>query len=96
MKTIIDWSWTEAFDKFGFNDGDGINYTDDVANFIEAEGYTVECEQWGCHNYMIQSVKLPNNVELLNPDKFQIGYDEPHKYLPLWLVKKLYSKFPNE
>ena len=29
--STIDWSWEEAFDKFGFGDGDGLVMTDTVA-----------------------------------------------------------------
>ena len=36
MKTLVEWCWSEAFDKFGFNDGDGLNFTDEVACFIES------------------------------------------------------------
>ena len=49
----IDWVWEEAFDKFGFGDGDGWNGTGLVAEFIEDKGYEVECDHWGIHNYMI-------------------------------------------
>ena len=28
------WTWEEAFDKFGFNDGDGLVMTYEVADFI--------------------------------------------------------------
>ena len=95
MKTLVEWCWSEAFDKFGFNDGDGLNFTDEVACFIESLGYEVECEHWGIHNYMVQSIKCPTNGELMDQDKFQIGYDEPEKYLPSALVKKLQEKFPD-
>ena len=30
-RIIIEWSWEEAFSKWGFNDGDGIVMTDEVA-----------------------------------------------------------------
>mgnify|MGYP003631041730 CR=1 FL=1 len=39
MKTLVEWCWSEAFDKFGFNDGDGLNFTDEVAIFIESLRY---------------------------------------------------------
>ena len=35
-------SWSEAFDKFGFNDGDGQVETNQVCDVLEAAGYTVE------------------------------------------------------
>ena len=46
-REVIEWEWEEAFDKFGFGDGDGWNGTDSVAEFIQGKGYEVECDHWG-------------------------------------------------
>jgi hypothetical protein len=43
---------------------------------------------------MVQSIKCPTNGELMDQDKFEIGYDEPERYLPSALIKKLQDKFP--
>ena len=51
------WSWTDAFDKFGFNDGDGLVMTEHVANALRAKGYAVKTEPWGFHNTTITSIK---------------------------------------
>lgn len=56
-KTIITWTWGEAFSKFGFGDGDLWNGTHEVGGEIESLGYEVECDTWGCHNYMIVDIK---------------------------------------
>ena len=87
----IYWEWEEAFDKFGFGDGDGWNGTDIVADFIQDKGYEVECDHWGIHNYMIFDIKLRGeSIYTKDVDK---GYDKPSDYLPRGLVKDLQEKF---
>jgi hypothetical protein len=39
MIETTEWYWGEAFSKFGFQDGDGLNMTDRVAHVIENLGY---------------------------------------------------------
>jgi hypothetical protein len=56
-RVYITWEWEQAFDKFGFGDGDGWNGTHEVEDEIESLGYEVECDSWGCHNYMIMDIK---------------------------------------
>ena len=51
------WSWTEAFDKFGFGDGDGQIGTYAVEDVLNDAGYAVETTQWGMHNTIISSIK---------------------------------------
>ena len=91
----IEWDWEEAFDKFGFGDGDGWNGTEIVADFIESLGYGVVCDQWGIHNYMIMDLTVwcgPIYISIL-PDHISRGYDNPHGYLPRDLVQQLETKF---
>ncbi len=71
----LDWSWTEAFDKFGFNDGDGQVMTEHVADILRFAGYTVLVEPWGFHNVTIASIKL-GGVEQIPFDHITFGYDE--------------------
>lgn len=86
-KTVY-WDWREAFSKFGFDDGDGWNGTDLVAAFIrEKYGVKVECQPWGCHNYMIQDVKMDG--ESLIPEGFEIGYEDPDGWMPPKWVEDL-------
>ena len=55
---IIHWEITDAFAKFGFADGDGHNFTDDVAAAIEAAGpYRCPRQIWGLHNYVIEAIE---------------------------------------
>tara|TARA_S200002703_G_C3691366_1_gene212318 strand:+ start:105 stop:494 length:390 start_codon:yes stop_codon:yes gene_type:complete len=56
-RVYITWQWEEAFDKFGFGDGDGWNGTHEVEGELESLGYEVETDSWGCHNYMIMDIK---------------------------------------
>ncbi|MYH40383.1 MAG: hypothetical protein F4150_01045 [Chloroflexi bacterium] len=56
-RRIIDWEIEEAFSKFGFGDGDGPNFTDEVASAIEAAGpYRCRMQIWGLHNYGIEAI----------------------------------------
>ena len=93
MKTIIDWSWTEAFDKFGFEDGDGWNGTDLVISYLQREGYEVESSTWGPHNYMVDQITDKDGNDLINKN-VRIGYDNPREYLPQPLVESLDKEFP--
>ena len=94
-REVIEWEWEEAFDKFGFGDGDGWNGTDIVADFIESLGYETERDVWGIHNYVIMDVTVkcgPIYISIL-PDHISRGYDNPHGYLPRDLVQQLETKF---
>lgn len=101
-QTIISWSWTEAFDKFGFDDGDGPNFTGQVADFLESLGFDVECERWGIHNIIIRHLSY-NGIDLLalpvDRDEYgdgrvpELGYDNPREYLRPGLVAALDRQF---
>lgn len=90
-KKVIYWEWEEAFDKFGFDDGDGPNFTDEVASFLRGLGYEVECDHWGIHNYMIFKVEGSDGTDLL--EGVEVGYDNPRQYLPAYLVEQLDHQF---
>lgn len=90
----IYFDWREAFDKFGFDDGDGWNGTDLVSDFIEKEfKVKTECDGWGCHNYMIMSVKDKDDKELIPEENFSHGYDEPDVWMPKAWVEALDNHF---
>ena len=56
-RSIIDWEISEAFSKFGFEDGDGPNFTNEVVAAIEAAGpYRCRMQSWGLHNYAIDAI----------------------------------------
>lgn len=84
------WSWEEAFSKFGFNDGDGDVYTDEVVAVLENAGYKACAEKWGIHNVVISSIEK-DGVELI-PDDVGLGYGDPRKYLPAEIVTLLDEK----
>ena len=89
------WEWVEAFSKFGFNDGDGIIGTWLIADILAREGYAINIGKWGVHNIMISSLRK-NGTEFM-PDAltdYRIGYDNPHLYLPIEIIKLLDEAFP--
>ena len=85
--SIIPWNWEEAFDKFGFGDGDGQVMTHTVAIVLQRAGYSVEHHTWGLHNDIITSIKH-KGVELI-PDTANVGYHDPRVYLPEAIVTLL-------
>ena len=93
MKTVIEWEWEEAFEKFGFGDGDGPNFTDEVAEYLEELGYKAECGTAGMHNYMIFNLYDASGKDVLEG----MGQDDNiREILPEDVVAKLDSKFPKE
>ena len=86
------WTWEEAFEKFGFEDGDGLIMTETVANTLRAAGYIVIVEPWGCHNITIASIKR-GEKEII-PLKANLGYDDPRTYLPKKIIGLLDAAFP--
>jgi hypothetical protein len=88
--TCHEWTWEEAFDKFGFGDGDGLVMTDSVARVLIDAGYAVESRKWGLHNVIITSIKL-DGIEQM-PEGATVGYDDPRSYLPAAIVALLDAK----
>ena len=77
-KTTIEWEITEAFAKFGFDGGDGPNFTGFVQAAIEGAGpYVCEASSYGSHNYMIFSIWEAGGGD--EPVAVFDGYD-----LPAW------------
>ena len=91
---LHEWTWAEAFDKFGFGDGDGLVMTSAVADILIAAGYAVETAHWGLHNVIITSIKR-DGVEQI-PAGTKIGYDDPRGYLPADIAILLDSKVTGE
>ena len=91
---LHEWTWAEAFDKFGFGDGDGLVMTSAVADILIEAGYAVETAHWGLHNVIITSIKR-DGVEQI-PAGTQIGYDDPRGYLPADIAILLDSKVTGE
>jgi hypothetical protein len=91
--TDVDWSWDEAFDKFGFADGDGVVMTEHVADALRNAGYLVKVEPWGCHNITIASITSMAGRELIPFDRISFGYDDPRDYLPKRIITLLDAAF---
>lgn len=87
------WTWTDAFNKYGYGDGDAEVMTDNVADELRKAGYNVDTNRWGLHNVVIQSIKK-DGVELIPFDRIVFGYDDPRGYLPEELVQHLDQKLP--
>jgi hypothetical protein len=87
-----EWSWEEAFDKFGFEDGDGLVMTDHVADFLRSTGLSVTVQQYGFHNLVITDIE--RDGQSLIPETAQRGYDDPRDYLPDDIVDDLDRRFP--
>ena len=79
-RSIIDWEITEAFSKFGFGDGDGPNFTDEVVAVIEAAGpYRCRTQAWGLHNYAIEAIE-----EEVEPGRWGTVAEFGGDALPAW------------
>jgi len=89
--TDCSWHWEEAFDKFGFNDGDGLVMTDVVANALRAHGYLVETHIWGWHNVIITKISR-DGISCIRDTAF-IGYDKPRDYLTEEVIAILDAAF---
>lgn len=89
------WSWTEAFEKFGFNDGDGQVETWQVEAVLAKAGYAVTVEDWGWHNTVIASIKHDGREQIPHDDPgVTFGYDDPRDYLPAEIVTLLDRELP--
>lgn len=91
-KADVQWEWEEAFDKFGFMDGDGLVETQTVADVLTDAGYEVVVEEWGMHNTIITEIKKQGRSQIRK--KAIVGYDDPRGYLPKRLIKLLDKEFP--
>ena len=88
------WNWEEAFDKFGFDDGDGQVMTDTVADVLRDAGYAVEAHPWGLHNIVITSIRKDGAEQI--PEGTCIGYEDPRGFLPSEIVAMLDEKLVDD
>jgi hypothetical protein len=90
------WNVNHAFEKFGFNDGDSDrNYTNEIAQCIREIGYEVECDGWGCHNYVITKITRKSDGVVVYGDEGDLslsGYygDTIGNTLPRDIFKALF------
>lgn len=87
------WSWEEAFDKFGFGDGDDLVMTETVAQALRRHGYEVRTMHWGFHNTIITEINRDGTACI--SDDVTRGYDEPRDYLPKEVIVLLDEAFPS-
>jgi len=89
------WRWEEAFDKFGFNDGDGQIETNQVADVLIKAGYQTDQQMWGMHNEIIISIKRDGAEYMpLDNKSVRVGYDCPRTYLPKKIIDLLDEQLP--
>lgn len=88
------WQWEDAFDKFGFGDGDGQVETPTVALVLRRAGYQVQADRWGMHNTVILSIRR-DGIEHI-PESVRVGYDDPRRYLPPDIIALLDARLPDE
>ncbi len=88
------WRWEEAFDKFGFSDGDGQVMTQEVINALQTAGYEATAERCGCHNITIRSIERDGTEQI--PETANVGYDDPRTYLPKDIVRLLDKALPTD
>ena len=85
--------WSEAFNKFGYDDGDGDVQTPLVAKALEDAGYRVKYSRWSPHNTIIYSIKKDGIESMpINNLKYRIGYDDPTLYLPEEIIRLFNGK----
>ena len=92
--TAYEWKWEEAFEKFGFGDGDAIVHTDDVIQILTDAGYAVESKLWGFHNEIIISIIRNTDGVQMIPEGTISGYDDPRTYLPEAIITLLDQGIP--
>ena len=95
---IQEWTWMEAFDKFGFGDGEDTNHTQEVVDVLKAAGYVCN-PAGGMHNYYMDSLKKDGQVWEPNlSDGFieQMDENRPRTWLPGEVVDLLDKAFPDK
>ncbi len=89
------WKWEEAFEKFGFGDGDGQIETGTVEAVLTAAGYEVESDTWGIHNVVIRSIRKDGrDLMPVDDSKFVVGYDDPGPTCPRKSSKCSTANYP--
>lgn len=88
------WEWEEAFNKFGFGDGDALVMTDLVAKVLREAGYEVTVERWGVHNTVITSITQAGAEQI--PDDFDYCDGDPRERLPKPVVDALDAAFSSK
>ncbi len=92
---IEPFDWGDAFYKFGFDDGDGLVRTYEVAHCLEQAGYQTGIGNYGIHNTVINSIKLDNQELLpLHDMHIRYGYTPAREYLADEIINILDKAFP--
>jgi hypothetical protein len=91
-KTIQEWTWEEAFQKFGFGDGNETIHTDDIVSLLASMGWGYNYADSSHNQYIFMLEKGGAVIEF-------DGYDDEaaiRAKLPMKLVEALDKEFPAE
>lgn len=87
--------WSEAFAKFGYDDGNGRIETPYIAQALINAGYSVKYSRWSPHNTLIYSITKDGKEYMPSEySDYRIGYDNPREYLPADIIAVLEKDFP--
>ena len=75
-KTVIEWEWQEAFQKGGFDDGDGYVQTQRVVNVLEELGYTCVLAS-GMHNTHVVALRRKGESDVEVDDERPVRWQLP-------------------
>lgn len=92
----IYWTWEEAFDKFGFDDGDGLVFTNLVIETLQTmpdRTLSIQDTVWGAHNQVITEIKDGDTI-LWGDSVCDVGYSDPRDVLPPDIIAYLDTVFP--
>ena len=84
-KTIIAWTWEDAFQNYGFNDGNDWCRTFVVVEALEELGYKCETSYGSHNNYICTLTKDTTSIE--------VGEDNLRRSLPRDAVTFLDQQF---
>jgi hypothetical protein len=76
------WRWEEAFDKFGFGDGDGPNETWQVEDVLNGAGYKTKIIRWTLHNTLITSIRR-DGKELIRSGNSEVQLTSPRFFVAI-------------
>lgn len=84
------WTWADAFDRRGFDEGNAPCQTQEVADYLEELGYTVVINATGHRNPEV-IVGMHKDGNILTWSDWNVV-----KYLPKELMKQLDEKFNDD
>ncbi len=84
------WDWSDAFYKFGFQDGNGEIHTPRIAAVLAEAGHFARYAKWGGHKVVIFMMRKGGECYLPT----RAAYENPRDYLPQEVINLLDAAFP--